>query len=382
LGGQGTVIVPAGTFNFVEVGGWNDYSTKVTVPAGISIISAGSPTMDADNRFPVSCATTLVLPYDVPSGSINSYDRPRWFSFEGTGDPNEPSRFSGIKLVGYRSVDPTSTYILDAVNFWQVLNFRMDHCIIENIAAGCTANGGESVTEYVDNDHACSGVFDHCKFVNTIGYVDAGMYDDLTTCYGIQPFNFNSHYWDPNVQNIMGKYTQYSVYIEDCYFEKWRHCISAGSGIHCVFRHNVIQYDYANGGVDVHGQGLSYLGGRVLEVYDNVMTDAVNDGGYDWNGYYHSTKGWDASNNVAINHRGGAGLIFNNYVDSTYAYLAVILDEQPGIPGGVTEDLYIWNNTGTTTLSVDGPTLNQDYFLYKPSWYTPYVYPHPLTTSP
>lgn len=380
-GGIGTVIIPDGTFNFVNIGqSWS----QVTVPAGINIIAKSAPTMDPnwDNRFPSVCKTILKLPYDVPSGSINSYDHPTWFYFEGSGDTTKPSRFSGIKLQGYRSIDPTSVYILNGVSIWQVMDFRVDHCIFENIAGGNVADGGDGEPGDPVPDHYCRGVFDHNKFINTIGYCDAGMYDDLTVCYGVQPFNFNSEYWDPNEQNIMGKYTTYSIYMEDNYFSKWRHCISAGSGIHAVFRHNVIEYDYANGGVDVHGQGLSYLGGRVLEVYDNTMINAVSDGGYDWDGVYHSDKGWPASNNVAINFRGGAGLIFNNYVDDTYAILAVILDEEPSHLGGYVEDLYIWNNSGTTELSVDGPVLNTDYFLYKPSWYTSYVYPHPLVSSP
>ncbi|MCJ7634349.1 hypothetical protein MUP77_18410, partial [Candidatus Bathyarchaeota archaeon] len=135
---------------------------------------------------------------------------------------------------------------------------------------------------------------------------------------------------------------------------------------------------------DVHGQGLSYEGGRCLEVYNNTIINATNDGGWDWNGVWHPNKGWTYSNNRAINYRGGAGVCFNNTVDaSTYAYLAGIENEQPGTPGGTIHDLYIWNNQGQTSLGVSGPVLNVDYFLHAPTTfvYTSYSYPHPLVQN-
>lgn len=400
--GDSEVLIPEGTFDFLNQG---DPWTQVSFPPGMTIRSISPPVLDASGR-PTSCKTLLKLPYDVPSGSINDYNHPLWFSVTGNSNGSLPvTRLSGIELRGYRYYNHASVYILNALLLWRVLNFRVDHCIFQDVVGGSTGDGGNSDPGGEVPDHACSGVFDHNVFRNTLGYTDPGGYDNLTVCYGIQPFMYNSNYWDPNISNIMGKYTQYSVYMEDNYFEKWRHCISAGSGIHAVFRHNVINASYGDGEVDVHGQGLSYLGGRCLEVYSNQIINAAIgtcpasgwtpacSGAYGWDGTWHDNMGWTGgSNNVAINHRGGAGAIWNNTVDTTYPTLASVLNEEPSHLGGYVEDLYIWNNHGTTALAVDtGPVLNRDYFLRAPTdaevanyaaniaaYGDPYTYPHPL----
>jgi hypothetical protein len=267
------------------------------------------------------------------------------------------------------------------------VNFRVDHCIFENTALGIRANGGPIGADPVTTAK-CSGVFDHNRFVNTVGYCDPGGYDLLTVGYGIQPIMFNSKYWDTDITHIMGKYTDYSIYIEDNYFSRWRHCISSASGVHTVFRYNVIDQDYADGSVDVHGQPLSYEGGRCLEIYSNVFQNAMVQGGWDYNGTWHNNQG-GANNFRAINFRGGAGVIFNNTVDSSYAYLASLTPDEPQNypspnPGGKAHDLYIWSNSGKTTLATDSNViLNTDYFLNAPTTftYTTYVYPHPLVSN-
>jgi hypothetical protein len=378
LGGKGDVHIPAGTFNFVNV---TESWTPVNVPAGVNILADVPPTMDSawNGRFPLTCHTVLTLPYDIQSGPITTVTK-IWFTITGNGDPTKPTRFSGIELQGYRSVNNASVQILRGIAISQVMNFRVDHCIFENIALGISADGGTGAK--------CRGVFDHNKFVNTVGYCDPGGYDLLTVGYGIHPVMLNSRYWDTDITNIMGEYTDYSIYVEDNYFSRWRHCISSASGAHTVFRYNVIDQDYADGSVDVHGQALSYEGGRCLEIYGNIFQNAMVQGGWDYNGTWHNNQG-SVNNFRAINFRGGAGVIFNNTVDSSYAYLASLTPDEPQNypspnPGGKAHDLYIWSNSGKTTLATDSNViLNTDYFLNAPTTftYTPYVYPHPLVSN-
>jgi len=373
-GGKGNVYIPTGIFDFVNV---NESWVTVSIPAGVNVMAETLPDMDPswNNRFPLTCHTVLKLPYDVQSGPVDD-DVKTWFTITGNGDSTRPSRFSGIELQGYRSIQNSSVQILSAIAITQVMDFRVDHCIFENTALGVGADGGATAK--------CRGVFDHNKFINTVGWTDMDGYGLLTVGYGIQPIMYDTQYWDANITHILGKYLDYSIYMEDNYLSKWRHCISAGSGVHAVFRYNVIDADYADGSIDVHGMGLSYEGGRCLEIYNNTIQNAINDGGWDWNGVWHSDKGWSYGNNRAINYRGGGGVCFNNTVDaSTYAWLASITNDQPGISGGSVHDLWIWSNYGQTSLSVNGPVQDVDYYLHAPTAfvYTPYTYPHPLVQN-
>jgi hypothetical protein len=375
-----TVIIPNGTHNFAEVGDdalWTagDHGL-VEVPAGVNIRAETSPTMDGSNRFPVTCNVILQLPYDAASGPITVQTK-TWFYFAGTGAVGESSRFSGIMLKGYRSIDNTSVQMFRGVRMIQVLDFRIDHCLFENINLGCQGDGGVSMK-------GC-GVIDHNKFYNTIGYIDPGLYDHLTIGYGIHALMFNSVTWDNDITNILGKYLNYSIYIENNYFSKWRHCISAASGGHIVFRYNMIEHDYGNGSIDIHGQAMSNIGGRCLEIYENTILDGECDGGWDWHSVWYDDCGVGASNHRAIEFRGGGGVIYNNVTDdATYQYLAALSNENPAYP---THDLWIWDNTGEDTLGVSGPVENVDYYLRAPTVvddgfvFTPYTYPHPLITD-
>lgn len=375
-GGKGNVYIPAGIFNFVNV---SESWVTVSIPAGVNVMAETPPDMDPswNNRFPLTCHTVLKLPYDVQSGSVDD-DIKTWFTITGNGDPTRPSRFSGIELQGYRSIRNNSVQILSAIAITQVMDFRVDHCIFENTALGVCADGGTLAK--------CRGVFDHNKFINTIGWVDPVGYSLLTVGYGIQPFMQDTHYWDPDITHILGKYIDYSIYMEDNYFSKWRHCISAGSGVHAVFRYNVIDHDYAFASVDVHGTPLGYIGGRCLEVYNNTFMNAIDDGGWDYNGVWHPDKGFGSSINEGIHYRGGGGVCFNNTLDSTYHYLAAIDNDDPANPnnpGGRVHDVYIWGNYGTTLVQTGGPVQDVDYFLHAPTTfvYTSYQYPHPLVQN-
>lgn len=410
-GGIGNVFIPEGVFDFVNVG--EDWTgARVTIPAGVNVF--GAPTeRDAKGQV-VEWKTVLRLPWDVPDGG--------WFKILGSGDPNKFSRFSDIKLVGYRSVDPNSTTIHQGIAIYDAGQFRVDHCYFEHICGG-----GIQVAS--SNSWVCKpnfGVIDHCFFVNPVGKVAASMYE-CTVGYGVMVYRANGDLWENDVSKVLGKYTDYTVFIEDCYFEKWRHCVAANSGAHYVFRHNIIKNDFGFGSLDAHGWfqtlctnpqhgnqanppavyngtawvcgyevignpgnicgqplggayfRITQVGTRVIEIYNNEIIDCVE------------------QNGAGVFVRGGSGIAFNNTVGGQYT-MFLYFDNEARPEGAKVwcNDWWIWNNTmlgGCTeiyNLEPENFRENYEYFKRAPNLaqdgfdYQPYPYPHPLTieTSP
>lgn len=330
----GIVHIPEGTFNFVEVGEtWS--GAGVTIPAGVSIF--GAPTERDENGQVIGWKTVLVMPSEVPGNDMVGI--PTWFRIVGDSDPNKPSRFSDIKLVGYRSIDNSSTSMHRAISIDSVINYRVDHCYFENTCAGIGATG-----------HYCSGVIDHCYLVNTNGVPDP--YASRTVGYGITFGRTAPCYVKDDIEDVVGHYRNYTHFIEDCYFSRWRHCTAGNWGAHYVVRHSTIQYGFAYGEVDAHPVYDGTVGCRAVESYENQFKDP-NPWTVNWAGQISD----------------GGGCMFNNTL-SGYGLLARL---------NYCEDFYIWNNTGAGIQHGGNLQENVNYFLYEPGWYTPYTYPHPLT---
>jgi len=389
--GGGTVYIPEGEWNFVEVGEpWR----TVTIPAGVNI--SGAPT-ERTSGYPepqngmspndqvVEWKTVLKLPWDVPgswTGDDNPPPRgggpitPIWFQIQGDGVTSQ--NFSDIKLVGYRSIDPSSKYVLRGISVNNVPDFRIDHCYFEHICGGAILVSGAN----------SRGVIDHSYFVNEHFHVEPTWYL-CTVGYGIFPSSGSN--WD-SIDEVLGKYTDRSLFIEDCYFTKWRHCVSSGQGhAHYIFRHSTIENDPAMGSIDAHG--ADFTGTRAVEVYNNEFLDAL--------------FGWSRT---VSQHRGGAGVYFNNYATPNtcpsgtpsgticgYSYLAELKNDG-NIELYNTHDVYFWNNAGATAVSAHSGATEDDYQILDPAPtgppyrlpgptyeglpyidYTPYDYPHPLT---
>lgn len=360
-GGTGNVYIPEGTFNFVEVG--EDWQT-VYVPAGVNIF--GATTDKYANGSVVSWNTILVMVNDVPGS--DSVGIPTWFEFYGTGDVNEPSRFSDIMLQGYRANHPSSTGMHNSIVVNGVVDFRIDHCYFLDCTAGIYLFAASK-------NGICRGVIDHNRLVNTVGDPGYGVYADRTIDYGIMPYRTaDSDYWDSNILNVLGRYTDYSVYIEDNYFSRWRHDVSSINGMHFVFRYNVVEDDYAQGTVDGHGT-YTNVGTRAMEFYGNQFLDP---------NYIYETQP-----NV-VNWRGGGGVFFNNTIRDYY--FTVYFRNEGSVtkcyPGSSDCPIYFWGNTylhGGTHYdqpqlfqSGDTPGSNVYQGVAMPN-YTPYAYPHPLT---
>jgi len=353
--GGGEVYIPAGTWNFVNVGeSWT--GARVTVPAGVSIF--GAPSEKYANGTVKEWKTILILPWDAP-GAL-------WFSIGSDGAAVQKfTRFSDIKMVGYRYFNSSSTYMHAGILLTCILDFRIDHCCFQDIAAGITVRGSNLPEQFVSH-YWIRGVIDHCVFNNTVGV--PAPYENRTVGYGVHVSRGSGWRfidWEPNSTKVLGQYTNYTVVIEDCYFSKWRHCVAVSNGAHAIVRNCVIKYDYAYGSLDIHGNN----GGRAIEIYNCTITDAVSGGQV-----------------YATFIRGGAGVAFNNIVGGgVYRYFLYFSNEHEN-PTYWVHDWYIWNNTmigGCSLLIKYDPTNdineNEDYFLYAPTWYTPFPYPHPLT---
>jgi hypothetical protein len=367
------VCIPEGTWNFVNVGEtWTN--ARVVVPAGVSIF--GAPTERYANDSVVEWKTILQIPWEAAP------TRPNYITmikFQGNGDPTKPARVSDIKFVGYREFNHTSDTWYSAVQMWNIINFRIDHCCFKHITH-------QAVNIRAPANGACCGVIDHCAFINDYGYVEWAS-EECTVGYGVSIRAVGTTRWENDITKVIGQYTNYTVFIEDCYFSRWRHCVCSNDGTHFVFRHNVIEKDSIVGSLDGHGT-YDYVGTRAMEIYDNIIIDPVmNKHPENWN----STTPANGQDGITINWRGGGGVFFNNYVRN-YKY-GVYMTDEGEVQKCYPHDIWIWNNTW---LNVQHPTFvsyqghyyvteNVDYFLRAPNQeqdgfeYTPYPYPHPLT---
>jgi len=380
--GGGVVHIPQGEFDFVNVG--EPWET-VNIPAGVNLFGAptertkGLPVSDQGmnpNDQVVEWKTVLKMPWDVTSDIDNP---PKWFSVTGDFSPDQPTRISDIKLVGYRSIDPSSTTVHTAIDMSYVKNFRIDHCCFEHTTAGISLWG-------------CCGVIDHCRIYNIYGYDDLSQYHNSDVGYGVQIHRDWTVNFEPTML-VLGQYTSYTVFIEDCYFSKWRHCVASGHGAHYVFRYNTIDQDLGHFSLDAHGlrdTQEGHGGTRCAEFYENKLTNAVV-GDLD----------------LVLQNGGGCGVWFNNYVDSSYATGGMTLYPEDYIPSETwhLKDFYLWSGLGGWNPGWDGipngftadrnvladwsrtayNAGDSNYPNVNPSWsiagYQPYPYPHTLATE-
>lgn len=368
--GGGDVYIPAGTWNFVPDGYWSlNGAPIVTVPAGVSIF--GAPNERFANGSNIGWSTVLQVTWEVPNQ--NALGGP-WFFFQGSGDLNKPSRFSDIEMIGYRYFNTSSTVEgPKGIIINEVMNYRIDHVYFRDVTGGAIWAGwfGPNTGNEGDYRTHCNGLIDHNLFINTNG-IPGPLMSQETVGYGIGLGRVHSTYWDSDILDVVGHYTNYTTFIEDNYFEKWRHCVSSNDGYHYVFRYNTVNADFGFGSIDEHGT-YNAVGTRAVEVYNNTFTNCLS-------GY-----------NYEVNRlRGGAGIFFNNTVDSSYGLFVGTsydgLTPTKALVGYMPDNpLYIWNNhlaSGVTVNSFGSyiPLVQgQNLFYSAIPNYTHYPYPFPLT---
>jgi hypothetical protein len=382
--GIGNVYIPAGNFNFVEVG---EPWMTVNVPAGVNIF--GATTQRDSNGQVIEWRTRLVMPYEVPTSGPN--DNPAFFEVElDESDTSKSFRFSDVALVGWRFFDHNSTTMYTGVKIYTcsytsyatagMQDIRVDHCNFQDMA-GFAINFQPDSSPH--NRRPISGVIDHNRMVNNYGNpgrVPTYSWEDRTITYGISLGRWASDVWDSNLANVIGQYTNYTVFIENNYFSKWRHCVASNHGMHYVFRYNIVEGDYGTGSIDAHGSYADAetpyaVGTRAIEVYENI--------------FRNPDTTWFASP-WAINLRGGSGVIFNNILEG-YSSLIFFNNEYGNsayLPKCSINSTYLWNNNlnGANLIGYKyGAEENINYFLRAPNFeqdelqYEQYLYPHPLT---
>ena len=349
--GGGIVRIPEGTWNFVNVSeSWT--GARVTIPAGISLF--GATTERYPNGSVVEWRTVLVMPWDMPGSK--SYYPPHWFLMQGTSDPSKPSRFSDIKLVGYKDLNLSATGFYRGICVSGVVDFRIDHCSFKEVPEGIAVG--------LNTRYSSCGVIDHNVFDNEYASYNLD-WATRNVGYAIDIYRQESETkWQP-LTDLLGKYVDYTIFIEDNVFTKWRSVVSGNYGAHYVFRYNTVIYGLAVGEVDLHPSWNSpYVGCRAVEVYGNTFTSP------------------DPAGNIyglfAVEMHSGSGVFFNNTVSGHETFIRT--NNAGWSEVFYPHDIYIWDNNIGKAIVVDGSAiLNDDYFLYKPDSYAPYPYPHPLT---
>lgn len=389
-GAQGTVYLRNGTFNFCDNGeSWHTISN----PNGISIVAATPPTGADSLGIPTTWNTILKANIDSggrqdnPSGG--SPGKALWFKVgNGTYNASKLFRFSGIKVVGYRYSEATAIEMEMGLEFHGV-KYRIDHSSFENLGGGCWY-----VPNWYQDNMSCHGVADHSRFYNTYGFDDLAYYyngnidyaANLQRAYYSTPSNGAMPF--PPTMDVLGKDTVFTHFIENCYLSKWRHCISPGHGAYYVFRHNLVDQDFAHFSLDVHGlrdAEAGRAGGRGFEVYENTFTNNVTPS---FGGLFQDG--------------GGCGAWFNNYVDTTYFQAALYPEDYVASPTWHLQDFYMWSAKGPASINVGnypiagrnvgldwariaGNEGDANYPNVNPAWsiagYKPYVYPHPLVSE-
>jgi len=404
----GDVHIPAGTWNFIEINGpWE----TVYVPPGVNIFGAGM--IDENIVFDETDQTSnwrtvLKLPYDYPTGVGDDADIYEFFVLDNPDKVTDKGiRLSGFAIVGYRTPDylpdeDIMTYPYPSfrgIYIYGVVDFRIDHMLFRN-----TGGGVDIKNNYIPEQYG-QGVIDHCKFINTAGWGCAGDhprdYPTRTVGYGVGfrlSWNADFSDWEYDISKVLGKYNR-TVFIEDCYFQRWRHCICGNSGGHMVFRYNTINLDCAYGSLDAH-EDYAIIGTRALEIYNNTIENPCPEV---WFNQYGEQILPDPR--ASINMRGGGGVFFNNTI-TDYRYFIEMPVRWTNIECKP-HDIWMWDNTidvwgivynihssyienvdfwieenqasdwtrQDNSIQLPGPT---GYGL--PSfWYTPYPYPHPLT---
>ena len=375
-GGIGKVIVPAGTWNWVSQGqSWR----TVEVPGGVTVSGAGVSGSDTYGlEIPTTWSTVLVDAYDS-GGRVDS--EKVWFEITG-----QNPRICNLKLVGYRNSHTSSSEMTQGVSLWNTQDFRIDHNSFLDL-------GGDAVVMWSGNLHTC-GVIDHNMIYNVHGYENLANYLESTVSYGIQ-LHRDYHAPYETKESMLGKYTDHSIFIENNYFSKWRHVVSANHGAFYIFRYNVVNEDWGHMCMDIHGKRDTTSGGQGFEVYENRFLNLQDDG---------SVRAfWQIA--------GGYGTWFNNYIDNsgwnTNSGMWIYTEDPNGVADNTwhVKDFYFWSHQGPYNHGWDGipsgfassrnvladwnrqaGTLGDaNYPNVDPSWsivgYEPYQYPHPLTLT-
>ena len=380
------VLIPDGVWDYSPSPTFH----RLNLTAGVSLGSYNY-TVSCATGIPTSHSAVLNISWEVPGSNWlnNSDPDPKdWIYVDGNAAPDENTRIFGFKMVGYRSTDPTIHNFTHGIYMLGMLDFRVDHMTLENIGGQAIKSKGLfGVGNFPQN---ASGLIDHNNFTNNPFWQQSDyswFYCDSQ--YGVSVIRENAgDLWDSNILNVYGKYTNYTVCIENNFFSGWRHEIVANGGGHYISRFNVVNWTTGIGQFDLHG-GATMTGpvfdsvcARAAEIYNNTVAFTAESCALSW-----------------MNHqRGGAVMAFYNTfgdLSTNWDYMHHFQNDMRalGAPAAklMCNDTYIWNNTiiGGAALTAEFDpegwiTEGVNYWLFEPNGtgtvpaYTPYRYPHEL----
>jgi hypothetical protein len=391
------VYIPEGNWTFAADGypssPWPPFPTTGTNFVGINVPSQGL------NIFGAGINKTIL---DLPD-NVTTANTVMFIICGGYEDANNiwhsggKFRISGITFVGRNA--PNSITGDVAVNIVSCKDFRVDHCSFYYMGDTCIPVDDQP-TQYGiyggDPARISQGVVDHCSFYHI--FKEACFEAGNGYGYGVQVVRAEAYEWicwDTNIWDYMGKYNG-NVYIENDYFIGMRHCVASIGGGEYVFRYNtVVDADMEEMSLTGHPVRQDILGCRGYECYNNTFT-------YDGkSGVNFFGPGWKA----------GGGLVYNNTMTNlTYGFVLGDCEYNDSFyPEGNVEDLYIWSNKmisctqnlyqepayqyggWTGPVAVEGTdyfsdlngkyTTAQVQAMVNSHNYTPYPYPHPLTSG-
>lgn len=308
--------------------------------------------------------------------------------------------------------------------FTNAYNFIVKNCRFENF--------GNGAIEVDHRDYLAGGVISRSQF-----YHNYKSQDGLGLGYGVVIYGEGLR-WVPND----GFGTDNFIFIEACNFDFHRHSIASAGCARYVARYDTcldVHVDDASTAQQIHcldahdargaGNGTNTWGGRATEVYNNYLVNTKHIDGV--TAVSGSTTISDVTESC-IGLRGGASIIYNNYIDGYRFGIEVISTQASdtavghvnegrarpwlGQPGYGSQfscgqghtgtdlrssegDMYAWSNTLVTHSGGNWAELfkytqggsdkwfaiDRDYHYSgggsssaKPNWYKQYPYPHPL----
>lgn len=383
------VLIPAGECD------WGD-QPAVTREAGVWLKGAGK-----DKTVIKRSADVFPLPYDdvecvpelyddggyVQRVSCNGNPPPQQYLIEFDCANGQAVEVSDLTLLGNDDEQSELERIFDEDNGLGLIHGCMDFKI-HDAAFNKFSNAGISVRDggrgvIYQNEFLSNW---KCQDENTIIPREDGSNWNITEpidClgYGV------AVYGDDSYPETIQLGTENAVFIEDNVFSDNRHAIASNYGSNYVVRYNSLTHTERArnfGIVDAHGSGEYGAGSRSWEVYRNTFID-------------NTETQW---NTTGILMRGGDGVVFDNIIPSTFAWgigltTEADCDTAADYPlEGQIRWAYIWENHAPNLDILELPTIpyesyepeclqeGRDFFMFEMPGYAPYLYPHPLRTTP
>lgn len=296
------------------------------------------------------------------------------------------------------------------------IGIEMVKCV-DFVITGCRfENFGNGAVSIIHDDSIVGGLICKNEFVHNVKG-----YDGLGLGYGVVVYGANKK-WLSNPRFGSSNF----IFIENNLFDYHRHSVAGGGNALYVFRYNDVRNNTAgntNHAIDAHEarlqSGGNYYSSRAIEVYNNkIVNTTFKDGttncpngtpitagkSVDWlTEAAICTRGGEAiiHDNYIEGYRFGVGLVANNVLTNPYpipyqqGYLSAVkfganhtgVDNEKG-----SGDVFLWNDnykiysTKSTqnvyfwNYSKDYLKAERDYHLSAKPNYTPFTYPHPLST--